>query len=285
MDRPNGGGGNRPEPRARGNAPQLHEKYKAMARDAQLAGDRVQTEYYLQFADHYFRILNETRARFDEQRPQRGDNGQGDGRYDAQHGDGQDEYDDEDGEGPIADDEPVENGRYAPQRQPRASAPDRAQGGRSQNDRPQGERVQGERVQGERSGGAEPSRDVRPQRDEGPQQNARPDRQPRERPARSFEPAADVDEGEEDAQPFREATAQRARPPGDANGSTRASRTRSPRADATPEEGPGIELDRLPPAIARTESAADAVGDGGEDDRPRPVRRPRRPRETPPVAA
>ena len=44
-----------------------------MARDAQLAGDRVQTEYYLQYADHYFRVLGESRARFEEQRRQRGD--------------------------------------------------------------------------------------------------------------------------------------------------------------------------------------------------------------------
>ena len=65
--------GNRQDNRSRGNANQLHEKYKAMARDAQLAGDRVQTEYYLQFADHYFRVLNETRSRFEEQRRQRDD--------------------------------------------------------------------------------------------------------------------------------------------------------------------------------------------------------------------
>ena len=38
-----------------------------MARDSQLAGDRVQSEYYLQFADHYFRVLSESRARFEEQ--------------------------------------------------------------------------------------------------------------------------------------------------------------------------------------------------------------------------
>ena len=65
--------GNRQDNRQRGNASQLHEKYKALARDTQLAGDRVQTEYYLQFADHYFRILNESRARFEEQRRQRDD--------------------------------------------------------------------------------------------------------------------------------------------------------------------------------------------------------------------
>lgn len=57
--------------RARGNAPQMLEKYKNMARDAQLQGDRVMTEYYLQFADHYFRIVAESRARFEETRQRR----------------------------------------------------------------------------------------------------------------------------------------------------------------------------------------------------------------------
>src|SRR3546814_9800495 len=38
------------------------EKYRNLARDAQLAGDRVQTEYYLQFADHYFRVVSDFRA-------------------------------------------------------------------------------------------------------------------------------------------------------------------------------------------------------------------------------
>ena len=66
-------GGNRQDNRQRGNAAQLLEKYKNMARDAQLGGDRVQSEYYLQFADHYFRVLGESRTRFDEQRRQGGD--------------------------------------------------------------------------------------------------------------------------------------------------------------------------------------------------------------------
>jgi len=65
--------GNRQDNRQRGNAAQLHEKYKSLARDAQLAGDRVQTEYYLQYADHYFRILSESRARFEDQRPRQRD--------------------------------------------------------------------------------------------------------------------------------------------------------------------------------------------------------------------
>ncbi len=41
---PNQGNGNRIDNRARGNAAQLLEKYKNLARDAQMAGDRVNTE-------------------------------------------------------------------------------------------------------------------------------------------------------------------------------------------------------------------------------------------------
>ena len=62
--------GNRIDNRSRGNAAQLLEKYKALARDSQMSGDRVNTEYYLQFADHYFRVLSETRTRFEEANPQ-----------------------------------------------------------------------------------------------------------------------------------------------------------------------------------------------------------------------
>ena len=66
-----GSPGNRQDNRQRGNAAQLLEKYKTLARDAQLAGDRVQTEYYLQYADHYFRVLEDNRSRFEDQQAQR----------------------------------------------------------------------------------------------------------------------------------------------------------------------------------------------------------------------
>ena len=74
QQRSGGGGnqrdnGNRIDNRARGNAAQLLEKYKNLARDAQMQGDRVNTEYYLQFADHYFRVLSESRSRFEENNP------------------------------------------------------------------------------------------------------------------------------------------------------------------------------------------------------------------------
>ena len=83
----NNNSGNRQDNRQRGNAAQLLEKYKSMARDAQLSGDRVQTEYYLQFADHYFRMLGDARPRFDEQKRQRDDDDQdddGDDRMDSE---------------------------------------------------------------------------------------------------------------------------------------------------------------------------------------------------------
>lgn len=71
-NRPQGNGGgqqlNRVDSRARGNAPQLLEKYRKLAQDAHLNGDRVTAEYYLQFADHYFRVLADARLRQEEQR-------------------------------------------------------------------------------------------------------------------------------------------------------------------------------------------------------------------------
>ncbi|MDW8415852.1 MAG: DUF4167 domain-containing protein [Thermaurantiacus sp.] len=67
-----GQGANRLEVRVRGNAHQLLEKYRQLARDAHQAGDRVAAEYYLQHADHYFRVLNDARIRHEEIRARRG---------------------------------------------------------------------------------------------------------------------------------------------------------------------------------------------------------------------
>ncbi|WP_347302290.1 DUF4167 domain-containing protein [Croceibacterium sp. TMG7-5b_MA50] len=87
---PNGGngGGNRIDSRARGNAPQLLEKYRKLAHDASLNDDRVQTEYYLQFADHYFRVLADSRQQKDEVR----------GRQQSDRGQSFDEYEEEEDE-------------------------------------------------------------------------------------------------------------------------------------------------------------------------------------------
>jgi len=77
------------------------EKYKKLAHDAHLNGDRVQEEYYLQFADHYFRVLadqkqrqEDARQRRDDRSPENGDSGRsGEPRYrdDYDYGDDGDE--------------------------------------------------------------------------------------------------------------------------------------------------------------------------------------------------
>lgn len=96
-NRQQGGGGqqtNRIDSRARGNAPQLLEKYRKLAHDAHLNGDRVTEEYYLQFADHYFRVLADQRARQEEARqprPERWQEG-GDGANDRYDSDAGSEY-------------------------------------------------------------------------------------------------------------------------------------------------------------------------------------------------
>jgi hypothetical protein len=85
----NGGGNpiNRIDSRARGNAPQLLEKYRKLAHEASLNDDRVQTEYYLQFADHYFRVIADAKAQKDEQ--------QGRQRAERDADDGEDYVDDD----------------------------------------------------------------------------------------------------------------------------------------------------------------------------------------------
>ena len=72
-NRGSGGGNqsNRIDSRARGNAPQLLEKYKKLAHEASLNDDRVQTEYYLQFADHYFRVIADNKAQKEEAQAKR----------------------------------------------------------------------------------------------------------------------------------------------------------------------------------------------------------------------
>ena len=132
-------GGNRQDNRQRGNAAQLLEKYKSMARDAQLAGDRVQTEYYLQFADHYFRVLGDSRPRLDEQKRQRDDDGDDDGddRMDAEaDGEGENEgqsYGDSDEQPQRRRARPT-NDRFEPRRE-RPNGRARDEGGNDDNRR------------------------------------------------------------------------------------------------------------------------------------------------------
>lgn len=50
---------NGPEVKVRGSAQQVLDKYLQLARDCQTGGDRVKAEAYLQYAEHYYRIVNE----------------------------------------------------------------------------------------------------------------------------------------------------------------------------------------------------------------------------------
>lgn len=61
---------NGPDVRIRGNAYQINEKYVALARDANSAGDRVLAESYLQHAEHYLRMINEMTEEYNKQNPQ-----------------------------------------------------------------------------------------------------------------------------------------------------------------------------------------------------------------------
>ena len=49
---------NGPEVKIRGSAQQVQEKYLALARDANVSGDRITAEAFFQFAEHYHRIIN-----------------------------------------------------------------------------------------------------------------------------------------------------------------------------------------------------------------------------------
>ena len=48
-----------PDGRQRGSVSQLNEKYTSLASDASSTDDRILAESFLQFADHYYRLLKE----------------------------------------------------------------------------------------------------------------------------------------------------------------------------------------------------------------------------------
>ena len=45
--------------RNKGNITQQYQKYLKLAKEASASGDRIQSEYYYQFADHYSRLMIE----------------------------------------------------------------------------------------------------------------------------------------------------------------------------------------------------------------------------------
>lgn len=61
---------NGPDVKIRGTAAHIAEKYSTLARDAQVAGDRIASENYLQHAEHYNRIVAASQAHIQQQQLQ-----------------------------------------------------------------------------------------------------------------------------------------------------------------------------------------------------------------------
>lgn len=259
-----GGGGNgqqlnRIDSRARSNAPQLLEKYRKLAQDSHLNGDRVTAEYYLQYADHYFRVLADQRKSQDEQRLRRDD------RYEG----GSEESEDSGDYAPVSDFPTFDQPSYQrPPRpvmdeQPRDERPrdDRARDDRPRDDRPRDDRPRDDRPREDRP------REDRPRRDN---RSERVDREPEEAPREEATDEAPLSEFEPPENPFVRD-----------NGSTRGLRPRRedrrPRRDERPARGdepaPAFDASILPPAIA-------IVSDEAPIEAEAPVKKPRgRPRK------
>lgn len=277
--------GSRIDNRARGNAAQLHEKYRNLARDTQTQGDRVMTEYYLQFADHYFRVLSENRSRTDDPQQRRLP---GDYRDDPRDGnefdDNGDSFEGEEGfEGERYDRRPQQPQQQAqpqqhaqPQRPPREQQPERSERQDYRSDRqPQDRQVQDRQSQDRQVQDRQASDRQPPDRDGGDRQRQdRPpvDRQYADRPPPQRQPEPRVPEPVAAAPEL---------PLGDASeeGEGRRRRRRGRRPEGTDavveEQAPRIEADRLPPAFAAEPVAIVSVPDAptGDDAAEAPKRR------------
>lgn len=228
--------GNRIDSRARGNAAQLLEKYRNMARDAQLSGDRVNTEYYLQFADHYFRVLADQRGRSEEQGQQ-----QRRQRDDFDQFDLDDDFGDE-GEIARADEQP--RGEERPR-------DDDRQRDYQRDDRPRGDRNRDDRQRDDR------------------QRDGNRDRRDEVRQQPAVAPANDLDndEAEVAAAAEEQPRRRRGRKPREAVDGNVAEANGGMQ---------GIEADRLPPALGAQAAMEGVPGVEGEivsEDAPRPRRR------------
>jgi hypothetical protein len=243
--RPQGGGNqNRIDSRARGNAPQMLDKYKKLAQDAAHNGDRVQAEYYLQFADHYFRVLADNKSRQDDTR------GGGGGRRDERDFQSDDDGDEDD---------------FDILRQPQGRQQDRQNDRAPERSNDRGADRPNERQAARGRGRPDDRQDTaRSQRDD-------PDRE------------VDSDDGDDFAgagNPFTRGNRDRGR---DLE-SDAAPRRGRPRRDSARNEGPAdnageIDAAALPPSISASANAGNDA-DGG-DERPKRKLPPRRRRPAP----
>jgi hypothetical protein len=254
--------GNRIDNRARGNAAQLLEKYKNLARDSHMSGDRVTTEYYLQFADHYFRVLSESRSRAE-------DNGQRRPNTDIT-----DEDEDDYGfEGEVASPSAY---TAQPVQQDEEREPRREGGQRDGGDQPERAERQPREERGDRPRRMDGERGERPRRgqrnDEG-EGAERAERQPREE-ARTGFVSRDAEPREDRPVPANDEAREQPR------------RRGRPRRETVAEVATdGFDAALLPPALnVEAAPAPEAQGDG-EAERPRRRRRVRSEDEAIPPAA
>ena len=313
--RPNGGGGgqrdsgNRIDSRARGNANQLYEKYKNLAADSQRQGDRVTTEYYLQFADHYFRVLSESRSRMDEQNQRRNEQfdarpftGSFDTGFDGQD----DEYADEGepiraGEQAFADDRggpPEEgtqrtgnstdrndrpngmaNGQQPRSDRPRESRPrdDRPRDDRPREDRPRDDRPRDDRPREQRrdeQGGERAPREIA--REDGPREYGPRDQGSREagevrRPRRQRD---EVILPAQDAEPVvtTAAPVDEDAPAIEAEAPRRRGRPRRERPVEVEDAPATLDAAVLPPSLGTTAASSEVAAEPEEKPRRRRVR-------------
>ncbi len=298
QNRGGGDSGNRIDSRSRGNAAQLLEKYRNMARDAQLSGDRVNVEYYLQFADHYFRVLADNRARQEEQNPQRFRREEG-----SSFDDNGDDFDNNDDFGMdyMADRTPPprqdnqrqdsqrnDNGRQDGQRQERQDNGYRQDGNRQdgqRQDNNRADRQDNNRQDNNRQDGQRQDYQPREQRaDRGEQQEGRPQRNDRNRNRNNRD--RDFDRAPQEAAAVPAPVEAPAHQPefvaeqpqlATAEDTAPKRRGRKPKA-AAPEADvqEGLDLAVLPPAISRADNDSDGDSDGGEAPAPKRRGRPRR---------
>ncbi len=229
----NGAHVNRIDSRARGNAPQMLDKYKKLAQDAQHNGDRVQMEYYLQFADHYFRVIADNKARQDEQRGGGGNNRRNDERESPE------DYEDDFDFGRRSD-----TPTRSPYEQPQTSADAEVSEGEPGQE---GESFLTEDRQDDRDGGREGNRSEG--RDRGPRRQQRKER--------------DGNRGDRQERGERnEKRAERSEPrperAPDAAPAAKPARGRKPRKSADDGAPAGIDSSILPPSIR-----SDDTGESG----------------------
>ena len=287
-----GGGGqqlNRIDSRARGNAPQLLEKYRKLAQDAHMNGDRVNAEYFLQFADHYFRVIADTRLRQEEQRARRDDRWQDQG-----DGAGSDDGDDGgefggDADFPAFDQPPVYTRREREDRPERPERNDRSERQDRPNSRPDAEPAANEMVAATpdgadttnaagSSGGRsiyEPAQNpfVRdPTDSRGPENRPQDNRGQDNRGSRGLRPRRDDRGPRRDDRPVRDGDGYAGRDGVNEPNLGEA----AAHSDDAPEVISGFDPASLPPAISPRRNADDAPDGTADSAAPAPRRRARR---------